>query len=85
MRLTQWADLSDRPEETEDIIISSEQCDYYSSSGSDTTESDDGESGDDGGFHILIPTWVGRQRVLTSRMKDYLQYSCSEVCLKVFN
>ena len=57
------------------MIISSEQCDYYSSSGSDTTESDDGESGDDGGFYILMPTRVGRQIVLTSRMKDYFQYS----------
>ena len=57
------------------MIISSEQCDYYSSRGSDTTESDDGESGDDRGFYIVMPTRVGRQRVLTSRMKDYFQYS----------
>ena len=43
------------------MIISSEQCDYYSSSGSDTIESNDGESGDDGGFYILMPTRVDKE------------------------
>ena len=56
---------ADQPDDDSDEDF--EQCDYYSSSGINTTESDD--DGDDGGFHILMPTRVGRQRVLTSRMK----------------
>ena len=50
-----------------------DQHNEYSGSDSGESESDEDGADDGTGFNMVMPTRAGRQRVLTSRMRDFLQ------------
>ena len=55
------------------IITCTDQRDDYSSSESGDSESDEDCTDDRIGFHMVMSTRAGRERVFTSRMRDFLQ------------
>ena len=54
------------------VITYTDQSDDYSSSESGDSESEEDCADDRIGFHMVMSTRAGRERVFTSRMKDFL-------------
>ena len=69
---TQTTETDEQPAETVGVTCHDQHNEY---SGSDSGDSESDEDGaDDGtGFNMVMPTRAGRQSVLTSRMRDFLQ------------
>ncbi|KAK2568592.1 hypothetical protein P5673_006527 [Acropora cervicornis] len=64
---------SETDEHPVEVITCTDQRDDYSSSESVDSESDEDCADDRIGFHMVMSTKAGRERVFTSRMRDFLQ------------
>ena len=64
---------SETDEHPVEVITCTDQCDDYSSSESGDSESDEDCADDRIGFHMVMSTRAGKERVFTSRMRDFLQ------------
>ncbi|CAH3113598.1 unnamed protein product, partial [Porites lobata] len=64
---------SETDEHPVEVITCTDQRDDYSSSESGDSESDEDCADDRIGFHMVMSTRAGRERVFTSRMRDFLQ------------
>lgn len=56
-----------------EVLSCTDQCDDYSDSESGDSESDEDGADDRSGFNMVMQPRVGRERVFTSRMRDFLQ------------
>ena len=70
---TQTTETDEQPAETVEGATCHDQPNEYSGSDSGDSESDEDGADDGTGFNMVMPTRAGRQRVLTSRMRDFLQ------------
>ena len=70
---TQMTETDEQPAETVEGATCHDQPNEYSGSDSGDSESDEDGADDWTGFNMVMPTRAGRQRVLTSRMRDFLQ------------
>ena len=70
---TQTTETDEQPAETVEGVTCHDQHNEYSGSDSGDSESDEDGADDGTGFNMVMPTGAGRQRVLTSRMRDFLQ------------
>ena len=64
---------SETDEHPVEVITCTDQRDDYSSSESGDSESDEDCVDDRIGFYMVMSTRAGRERVFTSRMRDFLQ------------
>ena len=64
---------SETDEHPVEVITCTDQRDDYSSSESGDSESEEDCADDRIGFHMVMSTRAGRERVFTSRMRDFLQ------------
>ena len=64
---------SETDEHPVEVITCTDQRDDYSSSESGDSESDEDCADDRIGFHMVMSTRAGRERVFTSRIRDFLQ------------
>ena len=64
---------SESDEQPVEVLACTDQRDDYSGSESEDSESDENGAEDRSGFSMVIPTRVGRERVFTSKMRDFLQ------------
>ena len=69
----QTTETDEQPAETVEGAICHDQPNEYSGSDSGDSESNEDSADDGTGFNMVMPTRAGRQRVLTSRMRDFLQ------------
>ena len=64
---------SESYEQPVEVVTCTDQRDDHSGSESGVNGSDEYGADDKSGFNMVMPTRVGRERVLTSRMRDLLQ------------
>ena len=69
----QTTETDEQPAETVEGATCHDQPNEYSGSDSGDSESNEDSADDGTGFNMVMPTRAGRQRVLTSRMRDFLQ------------
>ncbi|PFX20780.1 hypothetical protein AWC38_SpisGene14752 [Stylophora pistillata] len=69
---------SETDEHPVEAITYTDQRDDYSSSESGDSESDEDCADDRIGFHMVMSTRAGRERLFTSRMRDFLQSRASQ-------
>ena len=60
-------------EQPAEVLTCTDQRDEYSSSERGDSESDEDCADDTSGFKMVMPTRTGRQRLLSRRMRDFLQ------------